>query len=127
MADEELEAPKLVLHTLCGEEIFYYFGTNEEASTLKNFNDIATFDGSAPLPQDIASCPRCGEKIMIEQLQVVYHKQKTQHVILVNREYIEAKAKFIEGQIEKRIKRGEDESFWSEINDTFGIRDKKTK
>lgn len=128
MADE-LEAPKLVIHSLCGEEMFYYFGTLEDAKILKNFNDIGTLDGSAVTPQDIASCPHCGERIMIHDLQVVHHEVKETHVTFgpEMKNYIEARAKYIEEQMKNRIQRAENEALWSEINDAFRIRKPKTE
>lgn len=74
-ARKEAETPPcLVNHTLCGNSIFYYFGSSEDAKALKNFNDITTLDGDSITPQEIISCAHCGERIRVDQLQVVERK-----------------------------------------------------
>lgn len=78
------DAPKLVIHTLCGEPVFYYFGTKADAKQLKNFDDITTLQGDAIVPQDILACPNCGQRIRVDQIQVAVHEQK-----IVNTLYIE--------------------------------------
>lgn len=79
---ESDDAPKLIIHTLCGGELFLYFGGEEDAKTLKNFNDISTPEGEAISPEYISECVHCGEKIRIDQLQVVHHEPKVVKVIL---------------------------------------------
>jgi hypothetical protein len=69
----EQDAPYMVLHTLCGEPIFYYFGDYEDAKVLKDFDNITTLDGEAIVPEDIRACKNCGVKISLSQLRVAEH------------------------------------------------------
>lgn len=134
-----LELPKLVIHTLCGEPLFYYFGTHEDAKVLRNFNDLGTLEGDGVTPKDIVACKNCGERIRTDQLQVVDHERKTYTLLKENKSSMDDTVKQV---IEKRIKQIEekmmkdqkifkkpphkDDSFWNDLDDTFRVRkDKK--
>lgn len=69
----EQDIPFQVVHKLCGEPIFYYFGDYEEAKVLKNFDNITTLDGDAITPDDIRACKNCGVKINLSQIEVAMH------------------------------------------------------
>lgn len=65
------EDPKLVVHSLCGNELFLYFGTYEDAKKLRNINNISTLEGEGIRPEDIVLCPNCKEYIRVEHLSIV--------------------------------------------------------
>lgn len=93
------EPPKLVIHTLCGVPVFYYFGTKEDAQQLKNFDDITTLEGDAITPQDITKCVGCGEKIRINQVQIAVHEVKVHNTIFTDNKLTATQQKLIEDRI----------------------------
>lgn len=70
----EIDAPYMVIHTLCGEPIFYYFGSIEDARTLRSFENITTLEGEAIVADDIKACRNCGVKISVSQIKVAEHE-----------------------------------------------------
>lgn len=111
------DAPKLVIHTLCGEPVFYYFGSKEDAQQLKNFDDITTLAGDAIVPDDIKSCVNCGEKISISQIQVAVHEQTIVNRIITDDPDLDDETK---DAVEKALKRLDNEV-------SRKIQDEKTK
>lgn len=93
------EPPKLVIHTLCGVPVFYYFGTIADAQQLKNFDDITTLQGDAITPEDIMKCVGCGEKIRINQVQIAVHEVKVQNNIYTDEKLTATQQKLIQDRI----------------------------
>lgn len=129
------DAPKLVIHALCGEPIFYYFGSKDDAQQLKNFDSITTLQGDAIVPQDIQSCPNCKQRIRIDQIQVAVHEQKIINTITIDDpDYlIDEKKRIIEQKLSQLIqekKKGDridyipppQSFFWQSPDDPDGIR-----
>lgn len=123
------EAPKLVIHTLCGEPVFYYFGSKEDAEKLKNFDDITTLEGDSITPQDIMKCTNCGEKIRIDQVQIAVKQNLVINDLMIHE--IENTTERLSDQekeeLTRRLREERDKLWWNMPNDPNGIHKNKPK
>lgn len=83
-ADKNWAVPYIINHTICGYDVFLYFGSLEDAKRLAVLEEITDMEAYHITPEDIVKCRHCQQRIRPDNILIIGGTAKQDKIEISN-------------------------------------------